>query len=57
MNEPERRIEPPDEPALVCPICFSECGKFYRHALTRVVVGCDVCLEPFDPREDKEWSK
>ena len=57
MNEPERRIDPPDEPVLVCPICFSECGKLYRHALTRVVVGCDVCLEPYDPREDKEWSK
>ena len=57
MNEPERRIDPPDEPVLVCPICWAECGKLYRHATTRVVVGCDVCLEPYDPREDKEWSK
>ena len=57
MNEPERRTEPRDEPVLCCPICGEECGHYYRHALTRVVVGCDVCLEPYDPREGAPWNR
>lgn len=57
MREPERRTEPREEPVLCCPICGEECGRYYRHALTRVVVGCDVCLEPYDPREGAPWSR
>lgn len=51
--EPERPLEPEPWPAPpVCPICGAECEQFIRHVTTRVIVGCDVCLELYDPLEE-----
>ena len=51
--EPERPLEPKPWPAPpVCPICDAECEQYVRHQVTGVIVGCDVCLEFYDPLED-----
>lgn len=41
-------IEP--APAL-CPLCGGECETIYRTKKEKEIVGCDLCLESFEPWE------
>lgn len=35
----------------VCPVCESECGTYYRDIATRIIIGCENCIEQVDARE------
>lgn len=52
MNrEPERRLEPPVEQALYCPVCGAEDPENIYTAPGQGAVGCDRCLCAYEPWE------
>ena len=43
IRVPDRKIDPPEMPPPVCPVCGNECEKIYIDG-NNDVVGCDECL-------------
>lgn len=45
--EPERPVEPKDEPLPRCPVCGAETDTFYKNE-DGGIVGCDECIRAVD---------
>ena len=51
IREAERDGTPPyDDPVTTCPVCGQDCEKIYTDRFGQLV-GCDVCLNAWDPDE------
>lgn len=43
-----RRLEPPEEPPVHCPVCGDECRTLYRDSRFGEIFGCDQCVDEQD---------
>lgn len=51
MNTPEKRLEPPAEEILRCPLCGAENPEKIYTVPGQGAVGCDECLCAYEPWE------
>ena len=57
MREPERHLEPPEEPVYFCPVCGAESPEKIYTVPGQGPIGCDICLCAYEPWEWFERSE